>query len=63
MAKTAPADILTSIEDEKSPDIQQEEVSSSEDVTPSTEQTVVPSSEDSTPSSSQESQENNSKSR
>jgi hypothetical protein len=48
VAKTAPADILTSIEDEKSPDIQQEEVSSSEDVTPSTEQTVGPSSEDST---------------
>ena len=61
LAKTAPADILTSIEDEKSPDIQQEEVSSSEDVTPSTEQTVGPSSEDSTPFSSQESIENNSK--
>ncbi|CAG2226205.1 Serine/threonine-protein phosphatase 6 regulatory subunit 1,Serine/threonine-protein phosphatase 6 regulatory subunit 3 [Mytilus edulis] len=66
LAKTSPADLLlTSIDtvegDKSSEDIQQEEVSSSEDVSPSTSEEIAISS-DTTPSSSQESQDSNPKS-
>ncbi|XP_052090141.1 serine/threonine-protein phosphatase 6 regulatory subunit 3-like isoform X1 [Mytilus californianus] len=66
LAKTSPADLLlTSIDgvegDKSSDDIQQEEVSSSEDVSPSTSEESAISS-DTTPSSSQESQDSNPKS-
>ncbi|VDI73088.1 serine/threonine-protein phosphatase 6 regulatory subunit 3 [Mytilus galloprovincialis] len=65
LAKTSPADLLlTSIDtvegDKSSEDIQQEEVSSSEDVSPSTSEEIAIS--DTTPSSSQESQDSNPKS-
>lgn len=61
LAKTAPADLLIESVDDK--DIQQEEVSSSEDVTPSSSDEIVQSSsEDTTPSSSQEIQDCDNKS-
>lgn len=63
LAKTAPADLLVtsvdSTEGDEGKTVQQEEVSSSEDVTPSSSEEVVLTT-DATPSSSQESQDNKS---
>lgn len=63
VAKTSPADLLVtsvdSTEGEDGKTVQQEEVSSSEDVAPSSSEEVVLTT-DATPSSSQESQDNKS---